>query len=100
LAILLTGTFVAGLQTLVFALVPLRFLEGHNLVRWRRGLWAAVQGLAIFAFLQLLVRPGAAYGRHSGSVVAIVIVFVGFGAASVAFWGFFARRDRIRAVPA
>ena len=44
-----------GIQSAVFILVPLRFLDGYHLMRWHRWLWAASFLAAAFAFFTLMV---------------------------------------------
>jgi hypothetical protein len=88
----LASIFVAGLVNSVFSLAPVRFFPGHHLFSWRRSAWAITFGLAVFLLLQVLLLP--AQGGHAGSVplVTAILLFVGFGTFSVAFWWYFARR--------
>jgi hypothetical protein len=37
----------------------LRSLRGYPLARWNRPAWVASYGVALFAFVHLLLRPGA-----------------------------------------
>ena len=88
----LASLFVGGLVGSVLSLAPLRFLSGHKLFSWRREVWAILFGFALFLLLQILLLP--AKGGHAGSapIVTAIIFLVVFGAFSVAFWWYFARR--------
>jgi uncharacterized membrane protein YhhN len=70
----------------------LRFLAGHQVFTWRRSAWAFTFGLAVFLVIQVLLLP--AQGGHAGSapLVTTIIFLVVFGAISIAFWWYFARR--------
>ena len=66
----------------------MRFLAGEDLLKWRRAAWAAMTAVALFGFLQTL--SSTVGSRAPGeSIQLAVILFLGFGAASVAFWSFF-----------
>jgi hypothetical protein len=94
----LVATFVAGLEGLLFGLLPLTFLDGHKLVKWNRALWAVLFFLSAFAFVHILLDPAASYVSFSPDLPTIVVVslFVGFGLFSVAFWSYFRfRRPRL-----
>jgi hypothetical protein len=87
----LGGIFWAALDTLVIALLPLRLLEGERVVGWSRWAWAVLYGLALLAFVHILLRPSTGYvSDASVSPPAVVFgLFVGFAVFSFAFWGWF-----------
>jgi len=93
---LLAAVFVGGLVGLVIGLVPLRFLPGEKLATWHRGVWALVFAISVFGLVQIMLRPQSA-AAHAASVPfwTTVGLFLAFGAASTAFWGYF----RVRKVP-
>ena len=86
----LAALFVSGTVGLLISLVPLRFLPGEKLARWHRWAWGSVFGLAGLAVIEVMLRPQSA-GAHVASVPfwTTAILFVGFGAASLVFWGYF-----------
>ncbi len=90
LANTLSALFVGGLSGVVIGLVPIRFLPGEKLAAWHRGVWATVFALAMFGLVQIMLRPQSS-SAHVASVPlwTTVGLFLGFGAASVAFWGYF-----------
>ncbi|HEX8004241.1 MAG TPA: FGLLP motif-containing membrane protein [Mycobacteriales bacterium] len=90
----LAAIAIGGVQGLVVGLLPLRSLPGHAIARWDRRVWAAAYGLVLFVFLTLLLHPSSGFGAdtHPVPFFTWLGLFVGFGAVSVAFWGYFARR--------
>jgi hypothetical protein len=87
----LAAIFVAGLTTLVFSLIPLRFLEGTKVTRWSRAAWVALFASGVFAFVHILLQPSSGYVGHTqaGQKWVVIALFVGFGIFSIAFWAYF-----------
>ena len=52
---------VAGIEALAIGLLPMRFLPGHPLYRWRSSMWFPLFALAIFGYLLILVNPVNGY---------------------------------------
>ncbi|WP_304454798.1 FGLLP motif-containing membrane protein [Nocardiopsis sp. YSL2] len=85
-----------GVQTVVFGLLPMRYLDGHRLWRWGRLHWALafVPGLFVFVYL-LHMHPDQVAGKTvPGSLLATASLFIGFGGLSLAVWAFFVWRAR------
>jgi hypothetical protein len=97
---ILAAIFVAGLEGLTFGLVPLRFLDGAKITAWSRSAWFALHTLTMFGFVHVLLDPRTGLDPSSDApVFTVVVLFLAFGAASVAFWGYFRlRRGREPAV--
>ena len=96
----LASVFVGGLVGSGVGLLPLRFLTGGTLVAWRRGVWVAVFGLATFLPVQVLLRPTQwAVDPSTAPVVTALILFVGFGGASLAFSRYFSWSNRPARLP-
>lgn len=90
IADLLTAVFVIGIVRAVVLLMPVRFLPGHKLVHWNRAVWAIIFGLGAFAMAEIMILPES--GSHIRSVAPLVttlVLFFGFGVASVTFWAYF-----------
>ena len=88
---------VGGIEGIVFGLVPLRFLHGEAVFRWRRSRWAVLYGLGVFAFLWIILNPsnGFVTTPPRSSFVTSVALFIGFALASILFWSYFRfRRPR------
>ncbi len=98
----LVAIFVAGLETLAIGLAPVRFLDGHKLASWSRPLWLLVQGVAMFGFVYVLLRPETGGLETSGEapVVGMLALFTAFGVASALFWAYFRFRSDHDAAPA
>ncbi|HEY6962096.1 MAG TPA: FGLLP motif-containing membrane protein [Gaiellaceae bacterium] len=101
----LVTVFVAGLGSMVFALVPLPFLPGRAILRWRRGVWVALFAVGAYAFALIMLTPRDGYVANVpwNHVAAALVTFAVFALVSVAFmaWLRFTRprRDRPEAWP-
>ncbi len=91
----LGALFVGGLVGNVVGLLPFKSLTGGTLVRWHRGVWAALFGISVFGLVQVLLHPeqGAVH-PSSAPLVTAVLLFVGFAGGSLAFNRYFAWRAR------
>lgn len=85
---------VGGLEAVALGLLPMRFLAGAAIYRWRRAVWAALFVTGAFTFLHLLVGPQSGYLAEldPGAMVVACVAFVAFGTLSVAFWAYFRYR--------
>ena len=82
---------VGGIEGIVFGLVPLRFLHGEAVFRWRRSRWGLLYGLGVFAFVWIILNPSNGFiGTTSqAKLFTALALFIGFGLASVLFWSYF-----------
>lgn len=78
-------------EALLFALFPLKFLDGARLRGWRFTAWLYPQVAAALFFTLVLIKRGDV--NHPGSDMVAVFralaFFLIFGTASVLFWGYF-----------
>jgi hypothetical protein len=90
----LCATFLLGVQTLVFGLIPLRFLDGHVLREWNIRVWALsyAPGIVLFILLLGLNSQTAAQRGVAGGLISSLVLFVAFGVGSMIFWAFFRLR--------
>lgn len=90
-ASVLAALVIAGIEAIVFELVPVRFLPGELVFRHRRVQWAVVYALGVFAFAWIILNPANGFlGTGAGvSLFAAVGLFLAFGIASILFWGYF-----------
>jgi hypothetical protein len=97
----LAALVVAGIEGIVFGLVPLRFMKGEPIFRWRRWRWAVLYAIGVLGFISILVNPTTGFlaPARQTSVFTAVALFVGFGLVSVLFWGYFRFRRRTAAEP-
>lgn len=94
----LVAIFVGALESVLFCLVPLRFLEGAKLTAWNRGAWAAIFAVAAFAFVEILLQPASGFLARSSSprqALVALALFVGFGLFSIGFWAYFRFRPAV-----
>jgi hypothetical protein len=91
----LAVTFVTGLESVVFGLIPLKFLDGNDLFAWHKGAWLALWGLGLYWFSVVILHPAlSTYNQISGAgVVWFAILFSSLMIAAIATWGFFRVRE-------
>jgi hypothetical protein len=91
----LSALLVAGLEAVTIGLLPLRFLPGESLYQWNRVLWGSLLGIGAFAFFHILINPTSGYlaDTNRTPLLTTIGLLVGFGAVSVAFWGWFRFRS-------
>jgi hypothetical protein len=87
----LATIFVAGLEGLLFELVPLRFLRGEVVFEWHRSVWAVLFAVAAFLFAWIMLQPSVGYlgSTRTSPLMPAVVLFIVFGLVSVAFWAYF-----------
>ena len=85
---------VAGIETLAVGLLPMRFLPGHPLFQWRRGMWFVLFALSVMGYLLILVDPANGYlSDDSRTPMLIGVIFlVTFGIVSLGTWAYFRYR--------
>ena len=87
LDVMLAAVFVAGLQGILFGLIPVRFQPGAILRSWSWRVWLLYLLVSAFTLFHILIRP-----RPTANLTPFVIVlglFLFFGGISVAFWAYF-----------
>lgn len=94
----LAALMVAGLEGVVFGLLPMRFLPGEPLYAWNRVLWGTLLAVGALAFFHILINPASGYLSDSSRtpLLTVAALLVGFSLVSVAFWAWF----RFRSGPA
>lgn len=90
----MAAVMVAGLEGVVFGLLPMRFLPGESLYRWSRPLWAAFLLVGAFAFFHILINPASGYLSDTSrtQLLTVIVLLVGFSLGSIIFWAWFRMR--------
>jgi hypothetical protein len=87
--------FVLAAESLVFGLIPLKYLDGSRLRGWRNSAWLIPQLLAAAFFIYVQMLHGSTQKVHTfGDVIKPFLLFVGVGLLSFAFWGYFQWKGR------
>jgi hypothetical protein len=89
-------TFVSALESVVFGLLPMTFLDGSALFRWSKAIWAAMWGGAVVWFSIVILHPAlSTYGHEidSGRAVWFALLFSTLMVVAVSTWGLFRVRD-------
>ena len=60
---------LGGMQTVVFGLVPLMFLDGDDLLRWSKTVWLGLWSVGLLWLAVVVVNP--ALSHQSGDNVSI-----------------------------
>jgi protein-S-isoprenylcysteine O-methyltransferase Ste14 len=83
--------FLWGIEGMAVAMLPMRFLDGRKIIDWNRYVWALLMFLGVFSVVHLLLSPSSGYVGHTNRQVAIgvMVLFVIFGALTVALWAYF-----------
>jgi sugar lactone lactonase YvrE len=76
-----------GLETVIFGLVPLTFLDGATVRRWSRLAWRALFILGLWLLASVLLSEEDVV--TTGPALTVLVPFVLFGVLSVLFWGYF-----------
>ena len=92
----LAALMVAGLEGVVFGLLPMRFLPGETLYAWNRVAWGALLAIGAFAFFHILINPVSGYLSDTSRTPLFTVLglLIGFSLVSVSFWAVFRFRDR------
>jgi hypothetical protein len=92
--------FLWGVEGLVVAMLPMRFLDGRTVIDWNRVVWAVLMFLGVFASVHVLMSPSSGYVGHTTGqlTIGVIILFAIFGAISVGTWAYFRFRPR-RMIP-
>lgn len=97
----LAAFFVTTLVSTVISLLPLRFMPGEHLKNWHTGVWLGTFFVALFLMVQVLLRPGtglASTGHSHVPLVTTLVLFLAFGALSLGFREYWARKERAERV--
>lgn len=89
-ALLLT-IFIISLQEVFFSLVPISFLHGGEIWKWRKLYWIVLSTSVFFLFYHLILNPGfedVEFLRQN-SVQTILVLYIIFGTVTLALWYFF-----------
>ena len=91
----LAVTFVTGLESAVFGLIPLKFLDGNDLFAWHKGLWLALWGVGVYWFSVVILHPAlSTYNEVSGAgAFWFGVLFSSLMLIAMATWGFFRVRE-------
>jgi hypothetical protein len=79
----LGSIFVGGLVGTVIGLMPLEFMPGGALLKWRKDVWALVFFVALFLLVEVELNPDSGPTHHgSAPIVTAVVLFLGFGGST------------------
>jgi hypothetical protein len=91
----LTGVTVETVTTLVIALLPLTFLDGHTVFAASKAAWTGLYLVALAAFTIVILPLPSAWVHVPSLLSPWAIGFAAFGALSVGVWAYFRRFSRV-----
>ena len=103
---LLATIWVAGIQLIVFSLIPIKFMDGEKVVHWNRFAWLGLYVFAIFVFVHTVLHPtDSSLGAGANSSVLYLAVLLGvLTVFAIGLWSFFffhnRRKERLDKEPA
>ena len=77
----LAALMVAGLEGVVFGLLPMRFLPGETLYAWNRMGWGALLAVGAFAFFHILINPASGYLSDASRTPLLTVLGMLIGSA-------------------
>jgi uncharacterized membrane protein YozB (DUF420 family) len=86
----LVSTFLLGLETAFVLCLPIRFVNGGEIAKWNRWVWAAMFAGIVFLVVHI-VNPAGNTATAQGNVRPWVIISLSafFALFTVGFWGYF-----------
>ena len=89
----LASIFIGGLVGTVIGLLPLEFMPGGTLAKWRKDVWAIVFFIAVFLLVEVELRPAAGPTHPGGApIVTALVLFAIFGGGTFWLRHYFAKR--------
>jgi hypothetical protein len=77
----------------VIGLMPLEFMPGGALLKWRKDVWAVVFFVALFLLVAVELNPDSGPTHHGGApVVTAIVLFAGFGGSTWLMRRYFIKR--------
>jgi hypothetical protein len=93
----LGSIFVGGLVGTVIGLMPLEFMPGGALLKWRKDVWAVVFFVAMFLLVAVELNPDSGPTHHGGApIVTAIVLFVGFGGSTWLMRRYFIKRAAVK----
>jgi hypothetical protein len=87
-----TTLIVSGVLGILFNIVPMRFLQGADLLAWSKVTWAAFAAFGAIGFAHLVFRPESGPGDFARRTTYLLIMLAVYLVVAVAFWAWFRYR--------
>ena len=94
--------FAAGVQTLFFEMIPLKYLHGRGVFQFNRLLWLVLFVVTTTVFMQTMLNPDGAFvsAFDSPNMVVLSVVVIVFCIFSTAVWFYLQRLEKVQAAKA
>lgn len=95
---ILTTLTIGGIGSTLVAMLPMRFLTGHDVFVWSKGVWAALTMASVVAFVLVVAPLPESWIEASRQTLVWSVAFGAFGIISIAIWAWFRLRPAPEAV--
>ncbi|HEX7587603.1 MAG TPA: hypothetical protein VF478_04745, partial [Anaerolineae bacterium] len=91
--------FAAGVQTLFFEMIPVKYLHGRGIFQFNRVLWFVLFAVTALVFFQTMLNPDSSFvsAFQSPNMVILSVVVIVFCIVSTAIWFFLQRLEKAEA---
>jgi hypothetical protein len=88
---LLARMFISAVEGCAIGLIPLRYLEGEELLSWNRARWAVVWGLSLLLFAHVILYPVSSFEPSPSptGLLTVALTVCVYSALAIGFWWFF-----------
>ena len=90
------GLFVSAVQSMFFQMIPIRFMDGHKILRWSKPAWLFMAVLTAFLFWHALLnadRDSIDAVGSTNTIAALVLVLICFLITSATYLFFRVRQN-------
>ena len=94
--------FAAGVQTLFFEMMPLKYLHGRGIFQFNKWLWLGLFVVTTTVFIQTMLNPDGAFvsAFNSSNILVLSLVVVIFCILSTLIWFYLQRLEKVEAAKA
>ncbi|HUF52930.1 MAG TPA: FGLLP motif-containing membrane protein [Dehalococcoidia bacterium] len=72
------GIFVGGLESMFFQMVPIKWMDGHRLLKWSKLIWFSMTGITAFLFWHVLLNTERqSFDTLSETTPAVAMLLMG-----------------------
>jgi hypothetical protein len=91
--------FAAGVQTLFFEMIPVKYLHGRGIFQFNRVLWFVLFAVTALVFFQTMLNPDSSFvsAFQSPNMIILSVVVIVFCIVSTAIWFFLQRLEKTEA---
>ncbi|NNC12672.1 hypothetical protein HII28_12385 [Planctomonas sp. JC2975] len=85
----LSAVMVGAMSELVVVMLPMHFLEGHEIWEWSKKAWFAIYAVVAVIFAVVVLPQPESWIDLTGPAIALGAVFGSFGVLCIGVWAYF-----------